>query len=364
MKRWTLQAKLKGFRPLAINGKNIYGYVKESIVRTDFELQKIEWLCHLPLVKSRLSWLTSFRLVDRILRLSPTVGFIHNGDLFIVRRSDIFRFDIDKKILVKEFTIPSGRRALSLSELALEKGERMLVFGEYFDNPNRAPVNIWGRNTVSKNWSILATIPSGEIEHIHTVEQIQDDVWILTGDFEKSAGIWKSNNHFLSILPILRHTQQYRGAWITSFQGHVFYATDTQMEENFVYEMTGLDSGTPEVRRCAAIAGSSIYDAHGIDRHFFSTTVESGPPSGNLLFDIFDIRRGPGILSKTAHIMSLKSTGEVETIYSADKDFLPFRLAQFGTFTFPNGTHPLNTVVAYGTGLKGNDDTCIVLRKD
>jgi hypothetical protein len=364
MKHWIIQAKLKGFRPLAINGGKIYGYIKGSIVRTDFELREIEWLCDLPLVKFKFKWLTRFRLVDRILRLSPTIGYIQNGQLFIVRRSDIFRLDINKKILVKEFTIPDGRRALSLSEILLETGEKNLVFGEYFDNPNRSKVNIWGRFSASNAWRILATIPAGEIEHIHTIKQIQDDVWILTGDFEKSAGIWKSNNQFLSIQPILRYSQQYRGAWITSLKGRVFYATDTQMEENNVYEMTNLDCDTPRVRICGALTGSSIYDAHAIDRHYFSTTVESGPPSGSILVDIFDMRRGPGIKSKTAHIMTLGTTGEVETIYSANKDFLPFRLAQFGTFTFPSGSHSSNTVVAYGIGLQGNDDICLVLRKD
>jgi hypothetical protein len=364
MKGWNLQSKRKGFRPLALGDKFIYGYHKGSIVRADFELQEIDWLYRLPQVNKWISLVGDFRIVDRILRLSPSTGLIHDNNFFVVRRSDIYRYDISKKCLFKEFTIPAGRRALSLSEMVLETGEKTIVFGEYFDNPNRDSVNIWGRQPGSGAWRKLATIPEGEIEHIHSVKQIQDDIWILTGDFEEAAGIWKSSNYLSTIRPIFRGRQQFRGAWIATLQGRIYYATDTQMERNHIYEIAGLDHDRPDIHTCGTLEGSSIYDAQGVERQYFSTTVESGPPSGNFVLDMLDIRRGPGILSKTAHIMSIGSTGEIEIIYSANKDFLPFRLAQFGTFTFPSGTHPSNTVVAYGIGLQGCDDTCLILKRD
>lgn len=363
MSRWKLLAKRKGFRPLAIDGNDVYGIIRDQIVRTDLGLREIEPLSRMPPVSSRIGFLSGFRIFDRILRLSPSTGLIHDGHLFVVRRSDIFRYDIERRCLLKEFTIPGGKRALKLSEAILETGKKIIIFGEYFDNPERGPVNIWGRYPDSGGWLKMATIPAGQIEHIHAVEQIRDAYWILAGDFEKSAGIWKSNDHLLSIKPTLRGLQRYRGAWIVSIHDRLFYATDTQMESNHIFEIYDQYTDEPKIRMRADLAGSSIYSARGVGCHYFSTTVEGGPPSGNFALDIIDIRRGPGILSRAAHIMSLEPDGKIEEIYSADKDFLPFRLAQFGTFTFPSGVFPSDLIIAYGIGLQGNDDTCLVLKK-
>jgi hypothetical protein len=61
--------------------------------------------------------------------------------------------------------------------------------------------------------------------------------------------------------------------------------------------------------------------------------------------------------------MSVDGQGLVSQLYSAEKDAWPFRLAQFGTFIFPTGIMPSNTLYVYGVALKGVDGSCLVFRR-
>lgn len=364
MKLWKIKARLNGFRPLAIDEFHIYGYMKGYLIRSDYQLQSIEPLGRLPVKSIWLRWFQYIRLLDRVLRLSPNVGYIHAGNFFVVWRSEIYRYEFDSGLIFKDFTIPNNRKALTLNEIKVGCSEANLVFGEYFENELRASVRIWARNQEFGTWFVLGLIPEGEIEHIHSIYQFEDLFLIFTGDFDSAAGIWSADMNFSTIKPLLRDSQQYRGAWAASINGRIFYATDTPMEVNSIYEILGLKDGSVRAHKCTTISGSSIYSAPSEDCHYFSTTVEGDVPTGYRIFDIFSTYTGAGILSKNAHIMLMRAGGKVENIFLARKDFLPYRLAQFGTFTFPTGRQLDDVVIAYGIGLCGFDDVCLILAKN
>jgi hypothetical protein len=361
--KWDIKVKRKNFRPLAINKKGIYGYELGNIILVDMDLKKIATISHDKIYSSFFSFFSNMRFVDRIFRLSPTTASIINNQMVLFVKSDIINCDLQSGRIYKEFTIPDSRKALGVSYIKTNSGENTLVFGEYFDNPGRDLVRIWIRNNTTCMWSVVAEIPAGEIEHVHSVIQTGEDIWILTGDFDHSAAIWKTDISFTSLKPILRGKQTYRCAWMCELGGRLFYATDTQLEENFIYEVKADTNGEINSYKLDSIEGSSIYYTCNHNNCFFSTTVEGGAPSGNLLIDIFDRRIGSGIKSKNACINLLNSNGQIENIISAKKDFLPHRLAQFGTFMFPSGLMPKNTCVAYGVSLEGLDNTCFVLNK-
>lgn len=362
MADWNLLAKRKGLRPLAADSKGLLCHANGALYRVGYDLKHPSFICNLPIngLVGRLG--NRLRILDRIFRVAPSHAMVIDGDLFISRRSDIWRCNLATGQLTLDFVIPDGRRALEFGRIEHPNGDTQLVFGEYFSNPTRQPVRIWGRSSRNSQWTVKGEFGTGEIEHVHAVTAIGERVFVLCGDFEHAAGIWLSDRHFSSITPLMRGKQAYRAAWIAELEGRFFYATDTQLESNHVYELS-VEGGNGNAQELATIDGSSIYSGHGHGIRYFSTTVECGMPTGNFLRDIFETRRGPGILSSQAKIMRIDARGICEEIFSAEKDALPFRLAQFGTFTFPTGEMPVDTVIAYGTALSGFDDTCLVLRK-
>jgi hypothetical protein len=362
MTDWYIGAKLMGFRPLAIDSDGLVCHSQGALYRVGYDLKNPSFICDLPI--EGLFWRLGrrLRIVDRIFRLTPNHGIIVEGNLFISRRSEIWRCELSTGKLSLDFVIPDNRRALEFSQVEQSNGEMELVFGEYFSNPTRQPVKIWSRSSRSGTWTVRGEFAVGEIEHVHSVTAVGKNLFVLCGDFEQAASIWITDSDFSSIKPLVRGRQRYRAAWIAELGGRLFYATDTQLEPNYVLELC-IDKGNWIVREITGIKGSSIYSGRGQGYQFFSTTVECGIPTGNFFRDIFENRRGPGILSSRCNIISIDSDGFCENLLTAEKDMFPFRLAQFGTFSFPTGEMPVDTVVAYGTALREFDDMCLILRK-
>lgn len=362
MNHWNVLATQKGLRPFSVDSNGLLCFFHEAIYRIGFDLKNPSLICNFPVNQLWGRIGSRSRLVDRIFRLTPSHAIIINNNLYISRRSEIWRCNLSTGQLVLDFVIPKGRRALEFALIEHPSGETQLIFGEYFSNPTRQSVNIWARSSRTNSWSIQAEFRVGEIEHVHAVTAIGDRVFILCGDFEHAASIWVTDLHFSSITPLLRGSQSFRAAWIAELGGRLFYATDTQLEPNHVFELC-IDNGIWSAHKRVAISGSSIYSGQGEGNRYFSTAVECGMPTGCTVRDIFETRPGPGILSSAAKIMRIDSSGFCEEVFSAKKDALPFRLAQFGTFTFPTGIMPPDTVIAYGIALSGVDNTCIALKR-
>jgi hypothetical protein len=358
---WKLSESRRGLRPLAVDKQGLLCHANGSLYRLGFDLKRPSYICNLPRLGlvGRLG--NRIRLVDRIFRLTPSHATVIDNNMFISRRSEIWRCDLETGQLTRDFIIPDGRFALEFGRIEHPDGEVELIFGEYFSNPRRQPVRIWGRSSRNAQWVLKGEFSALEIEHVHAVTAIGDRVFILCGDFEHAASIWVSDRNFSSITPLLRGKQTYRAAWIRELGGRLFYATDTQLESNRICELF-IESGVGTVHELTNIDGSSIYSGRGNDNQFFSTTVECGMPTGNFFMDIFETVR-PGILFNEAKIMGIDLNGVCEEVFSAAKDPLPFRLAQFGTFTFPTGEMPADTIISYGVALREVDDTCLVFKK-
>ena len=362
MTDWHVSAKRKGFRPLAADSTGLWCHSRGSVYHVGYDLKQPSLMFDLPVDRFLERIGNRLRFLDRVFRVSPSHAIIAEGNLFISRRSEIWRYELATGKLSLDFIIPEGRRALEFSQVEQADGEMLLVFGEYFSNPTRRPVRIWGRSSRNDIWAVKSEFAEGEIEHIHAVTHVGTNVFVLCGDFEHAASVWLSDPNFSSMKPLLRGRQSFRAAWIAGLGGRLFYATDTQIEPNHVLELSMVD-GKGTARELISINGSSIYSVQGQGCRFFSTTVECGIPTGHFFRDIFENRRGPGILSSRSSIMSIDGNGFSENLFTAEKDIFPFRLAQFGTFTFPSGEMPVDTVVAYGIALSDFDDLCFVLKR-
>lgn len=361
MGRWRLVFQRFGFRPLAILGDSILGSVGERIFKVSLDLKGFDFLCELPF-KSPMHRVGRYsRILERVFRLQPTSALVVGDKAFIARRSEIYCFDFLSGTISLDFVIPGSRRVLTLSEITSSDRGRVVVVGEYFENSVRSAVNIWGRSSKTGEWSVLHQFAQGEIEHIHSVKQIGERVLILCGDVGDAASIWLSNVDFDCVKPLVRGRQLYRAAWVDELSGRVLYATDSQYERNSVVEISGESDYI--FRQLYPIAGSSIYMSRGKDEIYFSSAIEGESSSKGFLGKMFDRKPGPGVESNEAVLYSISADCEMEEISRNVKDWVPFYFGQFGTYTFPSGEMPSNSVVAYGVGLSGVDGCCLVYKK-
>jgi hypothetical protein len=360
MTAWKLSHSLKGLRPLAVMHDWMIFYSKGAVFKVGHDLKNPKLLCQLPAAGLQGRIAKYVRLFDRVLRSSPSHAIVFDNALFLARRSEIWRCDLNNGHLSLDFQIPDNRRSLSFSLVSKADGTNELVFGEYFFNPKMHPVRIWGRKSGESKWLQRYEFGEGEIEHVHAVSYVNGQVYVLTGDFGQAAGIWICDTEFSALRPLLRGQQAFRAAWMHAIDDRVLMATDSQLEENYLFEFRMENEGDVTLLPLASLEGSSIYASRGTKEIFFSTTVECGEPTGNFIRDIFDRRNGPSILSSKAFLKAGDGFGLVSELYSAEKDSWPFRLAQFGTFIFPSGTMPLDTLYAFGVALKGVDGSCLV----
>lgn len=361
---FRLVKSLRGYRPLTCIGDTMYLGQGNRVLRCDFDLRRLEPVCDLPL-KERMPALIPRRLFDRILRRGIQTAFplgLHH--LLAVHRSNIWKIDLRDGSFELDFTIPGGRRVLKLSRLSDPEGAK-LCFGEYFDNADRGLVNVWARPDAEEGqWRVTGCFPAHQIYHVHSIVQdpATGSVFVMTGDFGDEAGFWTTSTSLNRFTPLLRGRQEYRATWMwRSPFGRVFYATDTQFVGNALMEMQ--EASNVQVQALAEIEGSSIHAGHGESFTAFSSAVEPGQLSGIGLIDLLERQRGAGAKSDWARIYHLAANGELTVVFSAKKDAWPYRLAQFGTFTFPTGVLPDGVIVAYGVALQGVDDTCLVFKQ-
>jgi hypothetical protein len=365
MSEFIIKHQKKGLRPLFMHEDYLLAAKGSAIYRCSFDLKQQEFIVQLPSASFRHYLGSYFRIFNRIFRASPTKAQQVGEHQFIIfRRSQIWFVDVSRRVANLECIIPDGRTALDCVSLDFANFSSMHVFGEYFDNPLRNPVSIWGRSHDSSAWRVLFTFQANTIDHIHAIvpDYKRKVVWILTGDFGHAAGIWISNPDFTDVQPVLRNNQMYRAAWLVDIDGRLIYATDSQFEENGVYELSNIN-GNWMSSKLTSVDASSIYSAKGVGANYFSTSIEPGQLSGVLLKDLLDRKPGPGIKSNFSKIYSVDSNALIHEIFSAKKDWIPPRLGQFGCFIFPSGIMPEDCIVAYGIAVEKFDDVCIVLER-
>ena len=363
---YSLIKVVKGYKPLAYANGSIILSKGPCLYLADSGLLNIKFLCRLPSLHF-IYRLPRVRLFERVLRLHISSFLILDNEWGLaVRKNEIWRVNLHDGTVTLDFLIPENRKLLRLTLVKDMQGfDDTIVFGEYFNNPSMRPVNIWRCPLNSPGeWSIGFTFPEGQINHIHNIvlDKYRLKLWILTGDFDKAAGIYLTNKNFEEVNMFLSGNQQYRAAWIHRLKDTVFYATDSQLEANSLCVLDEQDNVTSQ--KIAPIEGSSIYAAFGANDIFFSTTVEPGMPTGNRLIDLFQTKPGAGIASCQSVIYGFNEDGLIKELFRADKDIWPMVLAQFGTFTFPSGLMLDDRFYAYGCALSKFDDSCLMFLKN
>ena len=361
--KYQISKIIKGYRSLAVEGKLLYLYKSGSIFSMDLESYSLSKISHLNFSKIY-NILSASRLISRIFRLHPTTSIVFGNFLYIAFKSCIYKVCLASGSCQIHHIIPLNRRVLNFSIIKLSSIET-LVFGEYFSNPNKDPVNIWKLDNEKNTWEVAYVFVPGVINHVHNIVELNNRIFVLTGDFGDASAIWLIDSEFVECKPLLMGSQQYRATWITQFENSFYYAMDSQLEQNYLICLEDLQFNKSNSLICD-IPGSSIYNGNSLNltKLIFSTSVECGEPSGVFLFDLFSNIRGPGIKSKYSHVFEYDLLNQrISEIFKASKDILPFRIFQFGSFLMPTGKMPIDTVILYGNALKKYDNQTLILKK-
>lgn len=285
--------------------------------------------------------------------------FGSDGRVYFLKDSILFSIDLEDYTINKAVVMERNmHRPLNLAE-----GNNIytVIWGDYFDNPGREPVSIYGL-TMDGNIEELYSFPKETIRHIHNIVKRDNGYIIFTGDNDGQAGIYISDIYFRKIEAVLIGDQQARAVVGFPVEGGILYATDSVSQENSIYLLEINEANNVVNRKkITKINGSVIYGAVLKNGWVFSTTVESSErdrESKSIIGKIKEFlstERGNGILSNNVHILYVNKNYDVHIMIKLKKDSLPYKLFQYGSIRFPIGQNQSEKIVFYPVAVKKYD---------
>ncbi len=356
---------LQGYKPLTYwKGRLLLSRGFELFL-ADTELNSVTFFAKLP-GSYLLGFLARIRLVSRLFRLDIGPACVVDDGIhcIVCHQGVLYKINMESGGIEKEFVLPSGRHPLQFTQVDVIGFSPGIYFGEYLANPEKNAVCIYHRD-VSGEWRIAYEFVAGMVNHIHRIVQDMERkcLYVLTGDFGDAAAIWQVTSSFSQIIRIVGPGQDARACWMKVSKDHLVYATDSQLEENSVNCIDVSEGGFSKPKHIQKIFGSSIYCSELTTCGFlFSTAVEPDEIQGNKFLAMFSKRPGPGIVSEDAHIYFGCDHLNIFSVFSAAKDFYPFRLFQFGSFSFPSGSTGDNKFIhVYGIAVEHYDGATVLL---
>lgn len=215
-----------------------------------------------------------------------------------------------------------------------------IFVGEYFLNPQRQALRIWGSIDGGRSWEIAHLLPAGSARHIHNLvwDPYRQGLWVLTGDRKSECALLFTQDDFKTVTEVVRGGQLFRACQIFPRPEGLYYGTDSETEKNWVIFLD-IQRGQPE--KIQPFPGSCIYAAHLSDRYFICTAVE--PSKVNHYH-------------KTALWSSL-DLQQWSKIIEFEKDWLPGEYFGFGNIVLPKVQEPFPKLIFSTMAVKNYDLT-------
>lgn len=303
-----------------------------------------------------------FRYIHRLARLGIRASIaINENKILLSKGNHIYELDLTSGQLSNGFYCGVGIRPLCFTSVkGITTIDDGIYFGGYLGNSDRAPVNIY-KYIGKDEWKVVYTFPQGSINHVHSIvsDTYRDCLWILTGDFDEAAAIWRVTDNFQECERVCFNNQKYRACVAFAVPEGLLYATDTPFSDNYIYV---LNPDTYQLNVIQDIKGSCIYGCQWKDKYVFSSTVEGDGRSTSRLEFYFGRRRGVGIKDSYVHLYIGNLTNGFEDVYKEKKDFLPYYTFQFGVFKFPYGNNNSNRL--YFQPIATNNDLKLMMIDD
>lgn len=275
------------------------------------------------------------RCLDRLLRLEPRCACCVNDGYLVSWQGKVLKLQENGTIEVEHIYRQGMNNPISLVNIVgIPDFDDGLVYGEYWGNLPREPVAVWARSS-GGNWGKKYEFPAGSIQHIHGIlpDRINNRVLILTGDRNEESCIWEAREDFTVVKKLIGGSQKYRSCVAFLDGNDVLYATDTPLEQNYVYRYRTDSNEVSEVMKLqgACVYGSAFTDRNGVKQYVFITTVEPDASIHGWRYRL-TCKLGKGISDRYSYINMLSERGETRILMKTKKDLWPIWLFQFGNF--------------------------------
>lgn len=334
-------ARFPHLRALTWSGDFLYASRGYHLLRAQFQERTGAWQRvaeFRPPWRGRLS--VRNRLTARLFRDGfHALAVLPSGGLVAAVPGAIVRLSAGETEFRPTHQIARGTRPLHIS--AVPGGA--IYWGEYFDNPQREEVHIYGSGDGGSTWNVAYTFPKGAIRHVHNIvhDTWGNCLWVLTGDYGDECRILRASCDLSSVETVLQGNQQARAVALVPLEGAVYFSSDTPLQENFIYR---LDRGGSLTKQ-AAINSSSIYGCRVGDQVFFSTMVEPSEINRDR-----SVRLYGGVPGNTRW----------QSLLEWRKDRWPMGLFQYGNALLPDGENS-SRFLAVTTVAVESDDMVISL---
>lgn len=227
------------------------------------------------------------------------------------------------------FVVPRGSRPLSLG---VGPGD-FVAFGEYFRNPRRLEVHIFGSADRGATWEVLYTFPPGTIRHVHNVlwDPLRHGYLVLTGDQGPECKILFTRE-FRLFDTLMEGDQRARAVVAIPHREGLFLPMDSPLEPNYVNFL----HNDGRLERLFPLDGSCFSALRMGERVFYSTAVE------------------PSRVNRSRECTIVMSTDRysADTVFRCAKDRYPWAF-QYGNLFFPTAAEVPSNLFATAVGLQG-----------
>lgn len=278
-----------------------------------------------------------FRLSRRALRLDKCNVFTSGNFLIIVRKYKVFSYNLETNELKETLTLKNCRNILHQSMCTNKQGE--LFFGEYGNNGERKPVNVYKSADNGQSWEVIYKFKAGEIKHIHGCyyDPYEDKIWTLTGDFENENIVMKSDANFTDNEKIGDGSQTYRAVSIFFQENSVHWIMDSPIERSYHYEM---DRASYKITKKEGFPGPVWYLKELSDGYFLAAS---------------SVEIGDGVYDNYAHLFVSKDLETWTELAKFKKDILPMRYFKWGVIAFADGEQSSDNFALFFEALNNVD---------
>ncbi len=338
---------VKHMRPLYFHEGALYCSSFNTLFRTsDFGLTFSE-IGKIALPRP-LSLLRFSALAQRVLRASVyRLRVLPNGNIVFTFKGGVYTLRQGETQAFLSFPVSRGSRPVSLAC----SPDGVVAFGEYFSNPERTSVRIFGSDDFGLTWREVHKFNAGEIRHIHGVsyDRWARCFWICTGDYGNECRLIRASSDLRTFEVVRSGGQMNRFYSTLPIGAGLVVATDTPLQQNHIGLVNRADGSLQDLGK---IENSNFYSCVVGDRVFVSTNAEPSPVNDVRNFHVW--------------MGSVRAPEQPwRKIISWPVDFatrvsrfpgVPEALFQYPRFFFPEGENPGSFLVGYCLGGMKYDD--------
>ena len=329
-------------KPLLFDGGDLYCSRFDKIYKTSDCGRSFEAVGRLDLKLPYRPVVRYSKFLQRLARAQVyRMRVLPDGGRIYVFRGGIYTQREGADVAERSFSVDRGSRPTSLAMTA----DGFTVFGEYWSNPSRDAVRIFGSDDGGQSWRVTYSFDAGAVRHVHGIsyDRFEDCFWICTGDYDDECRLLRASLDFSHLEVVRRGGQAHRFYYLTVAKDVLLTTTDSPLEPN---QVCLYHKAADRLDRVADIENSSFHSCLLGRRAFVSTNAEASPCHDDRASYIWTGSLDHGGWHHYAGY-------EVDLPYRVSQSrFLPDGLFQFSQVFFPEGDNPTNKLICHGIGVQ------------